>query len=119
MAPKSGGATRSAGQRIGEGSVLSPGSETPGASINELANAVRGEMNSDPSGVALGAFEAIAGVLHTYVYTIQRLDWNHSNQNHIHLLLSPTVYHEWTVFYRRKVLPTHTRILSICPTKFC
>jgi hypothetical protein len=65
MAPKSGTVSKSAGQRIGEGSVLSPGLEIPGASINELANAVRAEMNSDPSGIALGAFEAIAGVLHT------------------------------------------------------
>ncbi|UZJ52180.1 hypothetical protein CBS101457_001500 [Exobasidium rhododendri] len=65
MAPKSGNVTRNAGQRIGEGSMLSPGVETPGASINELANAVRAEMNGDPSGIALGAFEAIAGVLHT------------------------------------------------------
>ena len=65
MAPKSGGGGRPAGQRIGEGSVLAPGVEAPGASINELANAVRQEMASDPSGVALGAFEAIAGVLYT------------------------------------------------------
>jgi hypothetical protein len=65
MAPKSGGSSRSAGQRIGEGSIMAPGVETPGASINELANAVRSEMNSDTSGIALGAFEAIAGVLHT------------------------------------------------------
>lgn len=65
MAPKSGGTARSASQRIGEGSIISPHMETPGASINELANAVRQEMASDPSGIALGAFEAIAGVLHT------------------------------------------------------
>jgi hypothetical protein len=65
MAPKSGGATRSAGQRIGEGSMLTANIESPGASINELAAAVRLEMASDTTGIAMGAFEAIAGVLHT------------------------------------------------------
>ena len=65
MAPKSGVSARPAGQRIGEGSVVAPGGETAGASINELANAVRAEMNGDTSGIAPGAFEAIAGVLHT------------------------------------------------------
>lgn len=65
MAPKSGGTAKSANQRIGEGSIISPNMESPGASINELANAVRQEMAGDPSGIAMGAFEAIAGVLHT------------------------------------------------------
>lgn len=65
MAPRSGGGGKSAGQRIGEGSVVAPGGETPGASISELANAVRQEMANDTSGIALGAFEAIAGVLYT------------------------------------------------------
>lgn len=65
MAPSSAIATKSASQRIGEGSLASSNSETinGGASILELGKAVRAEMQSDQS--AMGAFEAIAGVLHT------------------------------------------------------
>lgn len=51
---------------LGEGSVVTPGLETTaGASIFELAKAVRNDLQSDTSGMAMGAFEAIAGVLHT------------------------------------------------------
>lgn len=58
-------AKKTAAQRIGEGSVVSPHSDlsSGGASIVELGRAVRAEMQSDQT--ALGAFEAIAGVLHT------------------------------------------------------
>ena len=65
MAPSSAIATKSASQRIGEGSLASLNSETinGGASILELGKAVRAEMQSDQP--AMGAFEAIAGVLHT------------------------------------------------------
>lgn len=60
-------AAKNTAQRIGEGSVTSssgqPLSPSSGASTLELGKAVRAEMLSDP--VALGTFEAIAGVLHT------------------------------------------------------
>lgn len=76
MAPRSGAPVGIAGgpaggrgggtPGLGEGSVVTPGQEaTAGASIFELAKAVRNDLQTDTSGIAMGAFEAIAGVLHT------------------------------------------------------
>jgi Golgi phosphoprotein 3 len=69
MAPSSAVRSKTAAQRIGEGSIVSSHAEAPaGASILELGKAIRAEIGTDQT-VAC-AFEAIAGVL----YTLSRMD---------------------------------------------